>query len=61
MNRQQRRKMMRNKKYRKLVNNEAEKAVNAIEAAILKKNQQVSLNELLERLKLKKQENSNDN
>lgn len=59
MNRKERRKLMRNKKYRKLVNNEAQKAVDEIEAAISKRNQENSLQELLERLKLegKKEEN----
>lgn len=59
MNRKERRKLMRNKKYRKLVNNEAQKAVDEIEAAILKRNQENSLQELLEQLKLegKKEEN----
>lgn len=40
MNRKERRKLMRNKKYRKLVNNEAQKAVDEIEAAILKRKQE---------------------
>ena len=43
MNRKERRKLMRNKKYRKLVNNETQKAVDEIEAAILKRNQENSL------------------
>lgn len=59
MNRKERRKLMRNKKYRKLVNNEAQKAVDEIEAAILKRKQKNSLQELLGQLKLegKKEEN----
>ena len=57
MNRKERRKLMRNKKYRKLVNNEAQKAVDEIEAAILKRNQENSLQELLKQLKEKKKEN----
>lgn len=59
MNRKERRKLMRNKKYRKLVNNEAQKAVDEIEAAILKRNQENSLQELLERLKLKEKKKEN--
>ena len=55
MNRKERRKLMRNKKYRKLVNNEAQKAVDEIEAAILKRDQENSLQELLEQLKLKEE------
>ena len=43
MNRKERRKLMRNKKYRKLVNNEAQKAVDEIEAAILKRDQENNL------------------
>lgn len=59
MNRKERRKLMRNKKYRKLVNNEAQKAVDEIEAAISKRNQENSLQELLERLKLKEKKKEN--
>lgn len=39
MNRAERRKMLRNKKYRNLVKNEARKAVNEMETAFLKKYQ----------------------
>ena len=59
MNRKERRKLMRNKKYRKLVNNEAQKAVDEIEAAILKRKQENSLQELLEQLKLKGEKKEN--
>lgn len=55
MNRKERRKLMRNKKYRKLVNNEAQKAVDEIEAAILKRDQENSPQELLGQLKLKEE------
>lgn len=43
MNRKERRKLMQNKKYRMLVNNEAQKAVDEIETAILKRKQENSL------------------
>lgn len=59
MNRKERRKLMRNKKYQKLVNNEAQKAVDEIEAAILKRNQENSLQELLKQLKLKEKKKEN--
>ena len=50
---------MRNKKYRKLVNNEAQKAVDEIEAAILKRDQENNLQELLGQLKLKEKKKEN--
>ena len=59
MNRKERRKLMRNKKYRKLVNNEAQKAVDEIEAAILKRDQENNLQELLGQLKLKEKKKEN--
>jgi hypothetical protein len=46
MNRSERRKLMKNKKYRTLIKHEAQKAVNGIETAVLRKNQENNTQEM---------------